>query len=572
LFRALAGEAGWEATRIHRATESERLDFPAETTECPSCGASPGVLKTQEKWIVTLSHGLVRAREIIGECDSGDHARPIVFRSAELRRLVPRHQRYGWDVIVHVGLKRYLEYRQRAEIQRELEQNHGIKLSTGAISLLCDRFIQRLEALHRSRVPQLRTAIKDGYALHIDSTNETGKGGLFVCMEGSRGWYLNSGRIATERWDTIQPVVEETVDLFGLPIATVRDLSKACAKAVKPLRELGVPDLICHFHFVADIGGDLLAQPHHHLKSLLNSSGVTKTLRELLGFLQNGDVIPEDPSQADLAATVFWVLHGHGRTPRFPYGLAHLEYVERIQSAIEQARVWVAPPFSKTVRHGFEKLDLIARSLELVGDLTKTVDELRKRAKLFDELRRVLRMEDPSHLCREPQLPEVEVLSRTQIQTELDLFESDLRRQAPKRQLYDRSPTWVVLDHLSRYRDRLFGHPVIRDETGSPIFVVSRTNNILETGFAANKQHLRRRTGRRHLGHDIEAMPPQAVLVENLRDPTYVRIVCGSLENLPPAFADLDTIHTPVSKLRPRPFANLRARVKELRRNHAVSA
>jgi hypothetical protein len=470
---------------------------------------------------------------------------------------------------VHVGLKRYLEYRQRAEIQRELEQSYGIRLSAGAISLLCDRFIQRLEALHRSRAPQLRAAIKDGYALHIDSTNETGKGGLFVCMEGSHGWYLSSGRIATERWDAIQPVVEETVDLFGLPIATVRDLSKACARAVEPLRELGVLDLICHFHFVADIGSDLLARPHHHLKSLLKASGVTKALRELLAFLQDGDVIPEDPSQADLAAAVYWVLHGESRTPRFPFGLAHLEYVERIQTAPEQARAWVARPFAKTVRHGFEKLEQI---VELVDDLTKTVDELRKRAKLFDELRRVLRMEDPSHLCREPQLPEAEVLSRAEIQAELDRFESDLRRRAPKRQLYDKSPTWVVLDHLKRYRERLFGHPVIRDDTGTPIFVVSRTNNVLETGFATNKQHLRRRTGRRHLGQDIEAMPPQAVLVENLRDPTYVRIVCGSLENLPRAFADLDTIHTPVSKLRPRPLANLKARARELRRIHAVPA
>jgi hypothetical protein len=67
-------------------------------------------------------------------------------------------------------------------------------------------------------------------------------------------------------------------------------------------------------------------------------------------------------------------------------------------------------------------------------------------------------------------------------------------------------------------------------------------------------------------------MPPQAVLVENLRDPTYVRIVCGSLENLPQAFADLDTIHTPVSKLRPRPLANLKARARELRRIHAIPA
>ena len=84
-----------------------------------------------------------------------------------------------------------------------------------------------------------------------------------------------------------------------------------------------------------------------------------------------------------------------------------------------------------------------------------------------------------------------------------DVYLSDPFEKLPIANAYKdfvRKPTGVV--------ERLFGHPVIRDETGSPIFVVSRTNNILETGFAANKQHLRRRTGRRHLGQDIEAMPP----------------------------------------------------------------
>ncbi|MDE0127322.1 MAG: hypothetical protein OXN97_22380 [Bryobacterales bacterium] len=46
--------------------------------------------------------------------------------------------------------------------------------------------------------------------------------------------------------------------------------------------------------------------------------------------------------------------------------------------------------------------------------------------------------------------------------------------------------------------------------------------------------------GRAHLGRDLEDQPAQAALTANLRHPDYVRILCGTLEKLPEAFAQLD--------------------------------
>lgn len=51
---------------------------------------------------------------------------------------------------------------------------------------------------------------------------------------------------------------------------------------------------------------------------------------------------------------------------------------------------------------------------------------------------------------------------------------------------------------------------------------------------------MRRRLGRAHLGRDMEDQPAQAAFVANLRDPDYVRIVCGSLDQLPQVFAALE--------------------------------
>jgi len=46
--------------------------------------------------------------------------------------------------------------------------------------------------------------------------------------------------------------------------------------------------------------------------------------------------------------------------------------------------------------------------------------------------------------------------------------------------------------------------------------------------------------GRARLGRDLEDQPAQAALVANLRHLDYVQIVCGTLDQLPQAFAELD--------------------------------
>jgi len=69
---------------------------------------------------------------------------------------------------------------------------------------------------------------------------------------------------------------------------------------------------------------------------------------------------------------------------------------------------------------------------------------------------------------------------------------------------------------------------------------VERTNNDLESLFHTIKHRERRRSGRKFLTHDFEVLPPAATLAANLTHPDYVRLVCGSLDGLAAAFAELD--------------------------------
>ena len=231
------------------------IEFVAEAERCPVCEGALNVYKSRSRQVITLAAGPFRAIETLKHCGE-DSTHPVLSSHVLARQVLPR-QRYGYDLIVHVGCARYLENKQREEIQAELSRTRGIELSTGSLSYLCDRFLIHLEALHLARVPQLRAALGD-YPLHIDATCEHGKGGLFVCMDGWRGWVLVAGRIASEHEDHLRPLVEKTSRLFGNPIATVRDMGKGGANAVAPLREKGVIDLNLSLSFSGGGGQETL--------------------------------------------------------------------------------------------------------------------------------------------------------------------------------------------------------------------------------------------------------------------------------------------------------------------------
>ena len=248
------------------------VEFVAEGERCGVCAGALAVLKSRRREVVTLEAGAFVAKEVLKHCP-GEASHPVLSSSA-LSQLVKSAQRYGYDIVVHVGLARYLRGKQRTEIQTELLEHGGLELSETSISNLCDRFLCYFEALHLARAPALRSAMHEGYPLHIDATCEHGKGGLFVCMNGWRGWVLMAARIPSEHSDHLRPTVHETIELFGDPIATVRDLGEAGASALEELRTRGIPDLVCHFHFLGALGKKLFDNAYAVLRRLLRTSCV----------------------------------------------------------------------------------------------------------------------------------------------------------------------------------------------------------------------------------------------------------------------------------------------------------
>ncbi|MDI7268888.1 MAG: hypothetical protein QME96_12935 [Myxococcota bacterium] len=549
-----------------------------EAGTCTVCGKPMHVQKSIPRQGSTLAHGTFTARETVYVCPAGRHGAegPFVTRRAQVLRdaLLPGRS-VGYDVMALVGRERYLRHRQREEIQETLLREHGIVLSTGTISDLARLFAEYLGALHLARAERLRTAMQrdGGWPLHIDATGENGRGTLLVAYAGWRGWVLGAWRIPTERTDAILPRLREVAGVFGAPCAIVRDLGRAMIPAAAAfVAELGlpIPILSCHAHFLGDVGRDLLDAGHDALRGLFRAAKVRPDLRLFAREIgrslgediprvreavaawtttqEGGHALPDQPTHAIgvLRALAQWVLDyaADSSGADFPFDRPYLDLYDRCLHARRVCDAFLrSPPVDRSVLRAIGGLVRVLDRVDDKPDFAQIARSLCRRAELFDELRSALRLFPAWPAGVQPPRSIDEPHEIQDIQAAVERLTASLRERRPQRGPAQdtRQAVDEVLAHLDRHGSSLWGHVIsLPDEAGGGIRLVPRTNNILEGLHRAVKQGERRRCGRKVLTNDFEHLPPQAVLARNLLRPDYVEIVCGTLDDLPRAFAELD--------------------------------
>jgi hypothetical protein len=323
---------------------------------------------------------------------------------------------------------------------------------------------------------------------------------------------------------------------------------------VAHLAERGIADFVCHYHFLGRLGEKLFDNPYNLLRSIIKHSRVRTDLNQLqrdLKKYRNADLkkgrFGPGHIREDLRALVHWIIEGTGKKDApYPFSLPHLTFFQRAQQAMQIADRWVPLPRSQAERRALSHLFSLMRRLEKDNRVKKAVGLLEKGWQVFTEARKILRLTD-AELPRgdnrygKIDTPELEVQRLKHIEKDVERYLGGLRRRVGNENLAKpTTPHGIVLKYFNKYRDKLFGHPVVRDDDGQIIAIVERTNNTDEHFFGKEKQHLRRRVGRAHLGRDLQDQPAQAALVSNLRRPDYVRILCGSTDNLANAMANLD--------------------------------
>jgi len=549
---------------------------------CPKCKVTMHVRKTFEHAGATLVHGPFRVRETEYICPrgcteraaDGHGRRPLVRRPAQMASLLLPRSVSGYDVMAHVGIQRFIHFRQREEIRQGLALRWGVELSAGQVSELAQKFCAYLKALHLARAKPLREALASdgGWPLHVDATGEDGQGTLLAAYAGWRGWALGAWKISTERADAILPRLHEVEALFGAPCAIMRDLGKAVIEATQDFvgnRE--IPILSCHLHFVKDVGKDLLREAHDQLRDLFRRFKVLPRLRTLardLGRSLGADIerarcavadwvvgaderfrMPDGPDGlAVVRALAQWVLAfaDEGTDAGFPFDRPQLDLYRRSLWACRAAESLLHKPWHDPRVHAtLQRLHAVLEPVRSELPFQRPARVLEARSGLFDELRAALRLQ--------AKLAPTFAACATSVQEQRDeirdvrravrAFRSSIEKRRPERGPAQdmRQAIDLVLEHLDRHGSSLWGHVIaLPRQAGRGIRLVERTNVILESFWHEIKHGERRRSGRKILTQDFERLPAAAVLARNLTKPDYVQILCGTLDELPKAFAELD--------------------------------
>ncbi|MES0385829.1 MAG: hypothetical protein ABUJ98_14740, partial [Hyphomicrobium sp.] len=235
-------------------TKPPVVAFRPSITQCSDCGRDLNVQKTRSRSVSTLHVGRFRAREVFLTCKSCGHTE----RSEELCALAPPGANFGYDVMVYAGKALFLRHRNEEEVVAELARQN-VQISPREVSLLGMRFVVHLALAHQRRAPQITKDMqtRGGYICHLDATCEGGDPLLMSSIDSLSEIVLGNVKLPAEDEQHIVPFLRRIKQAYGIPLALVHDMGKGILKAVATVFP-EVPDFICHFHFLRDIGKDFL--------------------------------------------------------------------------------------------------------------------------------------------------------------------------------------------------------------------------------------------------------------------------------------------------------------------------
>jgi hypothetical protein len=514
------------------------VDEPAPP--CCACAGQMHVAKTVVHAGTTLAHGHFRARETVRACAAScmRDGKKVTHRQRALAELLPPRSSVGYDVMTLVGSARFVHFEPREKIRADLMSRYAITLSTGEISELCHRFLIYLEALHHHRAEALKAKLAQdgGWPMHIDATGEDGRGTLLVVYAGWRGWVLGAWKIPTERSDAILPRLREVTARFGAPCAIMRDLGRAVIEASKDLAaalDKPIPILGCHFHFVRDIGKDLLGDAHDQLRAQFRrwdvrarlrtvardigrglGTDITKAREDVAVWMAQADGGHHIPAgRAGLAITralAQWVLDypDDGSDQGFPFDVPYLDLHQRCHKACRALEAFlVVSSHDAKVNGALTRLHGIVAATRQES-FAGPVRILQDRRPLLTELRPALRGEvETSPVVAHPHDPQT-LAELRDVKAAVNKFERSLRERRPERGPAQdmREAIDLILAHLCRHGPTLWGHAVTLP--GGGVRPVHRTNIILENFFGGIKRGERKRSGRKDLAACVICLRP----------------------------------------------------------------
>jgi len=499
------------------------------------------VLKSREKNVITLDIGEFRARETILQGRDG-----TVYHSRQLRTLTPYRATFGYDVLVYVGHALFVRCDSEQQIIEDLGRKN-ILISQREIGFLGKKFIAYLAIAHqqsRQRLKQVM-ALQGGYILHLDGTCEGDSPHLFTGIDGIAQIVLDNIKLPSEKAELLIPFFRQIKRQYGDPVALVHDMGSGILSAVRAVFK-NIPDFICHFHFLRDIGRDLFDKEYviirkrlikHKIRSILRQRArvLEKTMGNdpqvvyrLASSIDSGAPCSLDKIAAAAAyAMIHWTfdtseLEGYG----FPFDCPHLIFYQRLKDLHDLVNTQLV---------GNRLLSKLWRPLTRVVDdpqLKKAALQMKKKVKTFKKLREALSIAVPgSKKGLNDDGLEADIIS---IEEKVKIFRKEI--------MADKEDYKTMIKQIDKYWNKLFADPItVNTSTGKQTIQPQRTNNILERFFRDFKRRNRKRSGMISLNKMLKSILADTPLVKNLDNPDYMEILLDGCNTLEERFAKVDS-------------------------------
>jgi len=529
------------------------------------CGTVLIVLKTRCKKVMSMTGPFI-AHETLLNCPHCNRS----FSSQALRRLVGKHCTVAWDVVVFVGQSLFQRHRTTEQVRRELQTRH-VTLSPSEIEYLGRKFIIYLALGHRQATPQIKQAMRQngGYILHLDATHEADAPALMTGMDGLSRFVLGNIKIPSEHADSIAPFLQQLKCDYGVPIACVHDMGTGILKAVAKVFPES-QDFICHFHFLRDVGKDLLNPAYGQLRKALRTHAATTNLNALIRqtrqYIEKKSsnttwlavAIKEGKNFGDIQqislisaySLALWCLHGKksGNGLGFPFDRPLLEFAQRLLTLndyLPEVQQWL-PDNDRIGNRLFSKLAEKVSAVVQDPVFAQSVQELQWRSQLFDNLRKKMRIAEPG--SNKGLNDDGTDQSMATIKQGVQQFRSRLQTDQT---LAGDTLCCNVGKQIDKYNKKLFADPIeVKTSSGGMTIYPQRTNNMLEQFFRNLRRGHRRKSGNNSMRRVLQAILSDTPLIKNLDNPKYMKILLNGKNRLEELFAELEK-HSCFNELEP---------------------
>lgn len=537
--------------------EPPLIEFRPSYSHCLGCREALKVRKTHSRMVSTLHIGRFRARETILACPKCGR----MYRSEELGQRVPPGANFGYDVLVYAGQALWLRCRSEQEVVAELAQKN-VLISPREVSLLGMKFIVYLAIAHQRHALSITAdmRLRGGFVCHLDATCEGRDPLLMSSIDSLSEIVLGNIKLPSEHQDHIVPFLQRIKATFGIPLALVHDMGRGIIKAVAKVFP-GLPDFICHFHFLRDIGKDFLETEYDVIRTQLRKHQISGKLRyrakQLKGDLdRNPDLI--DALAIGLAnhplpaaalqslpglngyTLIQWALQGkaEGQGYGFPFDRPQLSFANRIRRLPADVEQLSQTQLRGQWQDNAPYFKILADLKMVMQDkiLWQAVEELEKKITVFERLRQAMRIAPQSG--RRGLNDEGQKSNISTIKQRVTKFRVWLTSR--KDYAHDQDARKMIAQ-INKYWKKLFADPITVQTPSGPIQIQpQRTNNILEQFFRILKRAHRRKTGNAASSRMLRTMLAETPLVRNLQNPNYMKILLNGKTTLEAVFAEID--------------------------------